>query len=290
MCHLDENGKEYGYQEVDGQFKRLFTQQSTADLTFTNKYSMATMYKGDRDNAKASRNGKQYYPRVPFPTDRDLRRYSYPFKSGYYFNPAGTYTFTINTVQYKNSTADTDEHRNLVNKVIDGFHYQSNLQYTLDGRNTFTINLTPDNNRINNVPMLKVERDYDRDWVELPHVTDSDGTTHQYFKEILEGYNESNTENSKDNFKYREYIKDGQHIYKVIESTTVTITVNPTNTKLYTYANMRDGEYLVRAWLEDFTLTNYGYNGLKVSGKNGTHPLDQILVTVKGSMFDDLNN
>jgi len=53
---------------------------------------------------------------------------------------------------------------------------------------------------------------------------------------------------------------------------------------------MKDGEYYVRALLGNFTLTTNGNNGLTVNGRNADYPLDQIIVTVRGSMFDDLNN
>ena len=59
-----------------------------------------------------------------------------------------------------------------------------------------------------------------------------------FLKEILEGYSESNTENNKSNFKYREYIKQGD-IYKVEETTVITFRVSPKSETLHLYKHER---------------------------------------------------
>ncbi|NLL06810.1 MAG: hypothetical protein GX270_13730, partial [Clostridiaceae bacterium] len=101
-----------------------------------------------------------------------------------------------------------------------------------------------------------------------------------------EGYSESNTENSKIQFKYREYIKQGD-IYKVEETTVITFRVAPPkNNKLYTYINMKDGEYLINVRSDNFTLNNYAFKGLNVSGLPS---MDNIFVTVNGTLYDDQN-
>ncbi len=109
---------------------------------------------------------------------------------------------------------------------------------------------------------------------------------HQFFKEILEGYSESNTQNSKINFKYREYIKQGD-IYIVEETTVITFKVAPPkDKKLYTFINMKDGKYVINARTDNFTLNNYAYKGLTVSGLSS---IDNILINVEGTLYDDQN-
>ena len=45
---------------------------------------------------------------------------------------------------------------------------------------------------------------------EIYHEHISGGNTHEYWKMVMEGYEESNTLSSRDNYKYREYVKPGQ--------------------------------------------------------------------------------
>ncbi|AUG59094.1 hypothetical protein [Acetivibrio saccincola] len=109
------------------------------------------------------------------------------------------------------------------------------------------------------------------------------------------GYSESGTLDSRDNFKYREYVKEGQSMYKITETTEITIKVNKDNINFYTHAHMPDGEYYIRVWMADinlasnnFTSINNAYNSLGTL--KGIVPLDEIIITVKGSMHDDTNN
>ncbi|NGM85216.1 hypothetical protein G5B47_22690 [Paenibacillus sp. 7124] len=53
---------------------------------------------------------------------------------------------------------------------------------------------------------------------------------------------------------------------------------------------MSDGKYYVKAWIADVELgdSSNAYN--KLGKLVGVKPLDEIEVTVKGSMYDDLNN
>jgi len=82
----------------------------------------------------------------------------------------------------------------------------------------------------------------------------SGGYTDPRLLAILEGYSESGTQSSRDNYKYREYIEDGQTMYKITETTRVTIRVNPHNVRLYTHPNMPDGKYVVRAYIDNINL------------------------------------
>ncbi|NLL04567.1 MAG: hypothetical protein GX270_01970, partial [Clostridiaceae bacterium] len=143
---------------------------------------------------------------------------------------------------------------------------------------------------VDGVKMLSIEKSgYKRDFEEIKHSQDSGGFTHEYLKEILEGYDESGTIGSKNNYKYREYIKDGQDLYKIIEKTTVTIRVNPENLKVYTNIDMPDGKYRVAAWIGDIALSDStnAYKGLGTL--KGIYNLDVIEVTVNGTLYDDQN-
>jgi anthranilate/para-aminobenzoate synthase component I len=231
--------------------------------------------------------GKEYYPNAVFASDKSLQKFDWPIKSGYYFNPLGEYTCTVKTVQYKDTPDSTNEHTELVEKSKNSFHYTSNMLYTSDGKNYQHLDLHNGNDKIFGMDMLDITTTYDKADTKLEHFNNSAyaDKTHQFFKEILEGYSESNTENSKTNFKYREYIKQGD-IYKVEETTVITFRVSPKNQKLYTYINIKDGEYLINARIDNFTLNNYAYKGLTV---NGLSSIDNITVNVEGTLYDDQN-
>jgi len=227
-------------------------------------------------------------PSAVFASDNSLQKYDWPIKSGYYFNPLGTYICTVKTIQYKETPDSTDEHSELVDKIKDSFHYTSNMLYTSNGDNYQSLDLHNKNDKIFGMDMLDITTEYDKQETKLEHYDDSSNAdkTHQFFKEILEGYSESNTENSKTKFKYREYIKQGD-IYKVEETTVITFKVAPHNTqKLYTFLNMKDGEYLINAKTYTFVLDNYAYDGLTV---RGLPSLDNININVEGTLYDDQN-
>ena len=191
------------------------------------------------------------------------------------------------TVQYKNSSNNTNEHRDLVDKLKNAFYYKSDLLYTRDGRNSDTLNITNQDNSVFGMKMLDIRTTTDKDVDILEHTTDTDGVTHRFFKEILEGYSESNTLDSKTNFKYREYIKS-ENIYKVTETTVITFKVAPpAGQKLYTFANMKNGNKVINVGVNRFSLDNYRYDRLNV---NKVDSIDNMTVKVQGSMYDDLNN
>ena len=99
------------------------------------------------------------------------------------------------------------------------------------------------------------------------------------------GYEESGTLSSFNNFKYREYVKPGQTMYKITEKTTVTIIVNPQNTKAYTHIQMADAKYRVRAYFADTALANISSALPTLKGV----VLDNIEITVVGSRYDDIS-
>lgn len=98
----------------------------------------------------------------------------------------------------------------------------------------------------------------------------------------------SGTGSSDTGYKYKEYIKGGQSIYKITERTRVTIRINPYNRKVYTHPHMLDGKYTVRAWIEDIDLTGINNEYKKLGVLKGLGSLNEIEVSVRGSMYDDV--
>ena len=86
-------------------------------------------------------------------------------------------------------------------------------------------------------------------------------------------------------------------MYKITETTTVTITVAPGAGRLYTHAMMSNGNHYARALTTDIDLglfvsgmEEYQLNNLRAaddSGKLYGYVLDLINVTVVGSIYDD---
>ncbi|WP_010248648.1 hypothetical protein [Hungateiclostridium cellulolyticum] len=192
-------------------------------------------------------------------------------------------------MQYKNTPDTTSEHNELVNKIKNSFHYTSNMLYISDGVTYQSLNLQNGKDKIFGMDMLDITTSYSKNQTKLEHYDNSAyaDKTHKFFKEILEGYMESNTDDSRENFKYREYIKQGD-IYKVEETTVINFRVaSPSDMqKLYTYIKMKDGQYSINAGVDSIMLDKYMYNGLRVSGLSS---IDNISVTVNGSMYDDQN-
>ncbi len=308
MCHQDVDASLYGWTAVPGRYQRTFTQQNSGVLKWTPTSIMAKDYKRSREAARNGDYRKTEYDKAVFASDIGLKNVDYPIKSGYYFNPTGTYTFTVETVTYKTTDAETKDHKDLVDAVIDSFRYESDLMYINNRKEPVNIQneLLPksgssfarkpavltakDPTGVDGVVMLKVEKSLHKpDVEEIKHSQDSGGFTHEYLKQILEGYDESGTIGSKNNYKYREYIKDGQNLYKITEKTTVTIKVNPENIKVYTNIDMPDGKYRVAAWIGDIALSDStnAYKGLGTL--KGIYNLDVIEVTVNGTLYDDQN-
>lgn len=310
MAHEDENKILQDWTKVKGKFERIFTQQASGDVGWKVENSMAQAYKKARDTAKKMLNNKSAYDTAVFATDKQLQGYDYPIKSGYYFNPVGTYTFTLETVMFKDTDKDTVDHKELVEDLTNSFRYETDLMYINKDKVAVNLRNEPlskngnnfarkpaalsveNDTGVNNEKLLTVEKGFTKEVEEIPYSQDreSDKGTHEFWKNILEGYSQSSTLGSFNNFKYREYVGLNQHMYKITEKSTVTITINKDKLPVYTTAEMPDGKYYVKAWLADVELSK-STNAYKSLGKlNGIKPLDQIEVTVKGSMFDDLNN
>ena len=309
MCHQDVDGSLYGWTAVPGRYKRTFTQQNSAVVKWNTLRTMKEDYKRSREAARNMDYRKSEYDKAVFSSDIGLKNVDYPIKAGYYFNPTGTYTFTVETVTYKPTKTETKDHKEIVEAVINSFRYESDLMYI--NSNNQPVNLqnellsksgntyvrrpaaltAKDPTGVDGVKMLYVEKtNYTSDFEELKHSEKSGEYTHEFFKAILEGYEESGTLGSKENYKYREYIKDGQKMYKVTEKTTVIIKINPDNRKVYTYINMPDGKYTVAAWIGDIALSEANSEFKKLGTLKGVYNFDTIEVTVKGTLYDDQNS
>lgn len=303
MYHMDKDNNLYNPTAVDGQYKRPFTQQCSANIEWGIKDSMEQKYKTSKRNSE----------NAVFATDKAFSHIAYPIRSGFYFNPCGEYEFTVETVTYKTTRADTKDHKDLVDALINSFRYETDMMFIDKNKNAVNLQneLLPrsgnsyarksasltaqDPTGVDGVTMLTVLDRDDEAWryyktvEELYHSQHENGDTHKALKEILEGYAESGTAASNQQFKYKEYIKDGQHIYKITERTTVTIRINHQNLRVYTHPHMPNGKYTVKAWLGDIDLSGMSsaYNRLGVY--KGLDNLENIEVTVVGSMYNDIN-
>ncbi|WMT42050.1 hypothetical protein RE628_06330 [Paenibacillus sp. D2_2] len=317
MHHQDEQGNKGNWAQVPGQYPREFIQQESAKINYNVASSMDNEYGQARDAAAKKKNVKPQYDKAVFATDRDLQKYDYPIKSGYYFNPAGSYTFTVKTVVFKDKDPGgkvTDDHRDLVNALIDSFRYETDLMFINNNKDAVNIHneqLTPkgggfvrqkgvlsvqDNKGVNEVELLQVvdgTKDPSKYTQKVEEVKSTDkrgGDSDKFWKMMMEGYSDSGTGSSNTKYNYREYVKVGQHIYKITETTEVTINVNPFNIPLYTHANMPNGNYSIKVWFDDTKLTGMKHMYSNLDLLKGIADMDSINVTVVGSMFDDLNN
>ena len=287
MCHLDENDEEYGWESVPGQYIRAFTGQSSATLTWETVKTMEELYGPDKAAVKAN------YTHAVFATDKLLReKYDWPIKSGYYFNPVGEYKCTVYTAQYKNSESKTEEHAELVDKVKKAFCYDSALLYVrkdMEPSRLGEIKWGTDGNGL--LVIDAGPTDKDTAWLATTAAREEDAVLEVsgLYKEAMEGYGESRTEESYRKYRYMERTDDsvsGQDIYLVEETTVISFKVEVPAGKLYTHVNMKNGEYTVRARVKPMELAfdHRGSNGaLTMEGFN----LDALKVTVSGSMYDD---
>lgn len=309
MYHMDENGNLINPTLVDGRYQRTFTQQDSGKFNWSIPSSMEANYKRSREAARRGDKSSSERDIAVFASDKAYQKTAYPIRSGYYFNPTGTYQFTVETVTYKPTTADTEEHRNLVQALINSFRYESDLVYVNNKNQAVDIQNQPasksgtvyvarsaaitaaDPIGLDGVKWLEV-RDrstdssrYRKTVEQINHSTDVDGSnTHEFWKNVLEGYRESGTLSSFNNFKYREYVKPGQTMYRITERTTVTIIVNPQNVKAYTHIQMANGKYNVRAYFDETALKNISSALPNIK----RFQIDGIEISVVGSRYDDM--
>jgi hypothetical protein len=296
MSHMYANGGEDWRYQAPGQFGRTFIGQSTGTITWKVEQSMAAFYNADREMARGRATGKGNYEHAVFATDKLLQGYDWPIKSGYYFNPGGTYSCTVATAQYKDSPDDTQEHKDIVEAVKDAFFYDSQLVYVNKNQSSGTLGpVTEKGGKA--LGLLKAEPGPLNKTTALLHASTARvdaNNTHGLLKEVLEGYGESGTEGSYGSFKYRE--QTDKRVWLVKEETVITFTLAvPSNQKLYTHVNMKNGEYAVMAKVRKIELEfdeyldiaySQPHNGvLKMTDESIN--LDGIKVTVSGSMYDD---
>ena len=323
MYNMDGNNTLSSPVRVNGQYKRTFTNQNSAN----SEWKIASRLK---DNYK-----KSSIEKGVLATDKAFSGIEFPIKSGFYFNPAGKYTFKITTVTYKPSKGSTKDHTDLVQAFINAFRYESNLVYKDKNNHPVYLNNQPaklsGKGYVGQPAVLSVnsvgldgrkwmEVEYNKnstiyytkaqpEVIEYPKVIDertdnhlsvatdkdADAKTDARWKNILEGYTESGTLGSFNSYKYREYINDKQDenkegMYKITETSTVTIKVNPANMKAYTHDRMADGDYYVKAWVADIPFAGNTDNAYKVlPALQGISTLDRINIKVVGSKSDDIN-
>jgi hypothetical protein len=289
MCHLDKDGAEEWRYPVPGQYERTFIGQSSGTVTWEIEEGMEKFYAGDRKAASLRRTGKYEYEHAVFATDKLLQSDDWPIKSGYYFNPGGTYKCTVHTEQYKDKPDNTQEHQELVEAVKNAFIYESGLVYAdargnqvkltiaLADRARGLLEVTGDGNAgvVNGTDHEPLATSLERDEAD---------DTDPLIKEVLEGYEESGTADIYTEYQYRE--QTDKKIWLVKETTEIVFTVTaPAGKKLYTHVNMKNGEYAVAVKVKDIKFTFENNGELKMDA----FTLDGIKVTVSGSMYDDRN-
>ncbi|WP_369011770.1 hypothetical protein EPD62_003490 [Acetivibrio thermocellus] len=307
MFHLDAADNPKTWEAVPGRYQREFVQQCSADIDWNVTSSIKQKYEQDREAARQGKRGQAFYNKVVFATDKNLISYDYPIKSGYYFNPAGKYTFEVTTVNYKTGQGKTKEHEELVNALINSFRYESNLIYINGSNQAVNIAngsyktpgiLTAKNNKgIGGKELISVKTtEYKNIANEIPYYSDkpyeneNENKSHDFWKMSMEGYSLSGSLDSYTKYKYREYVAGNQKVYEITETTKVEIVVNGGNNKFYTHPKMPDGEYYIRVWLDNINLGKM--SGVDYSSINDTLKgviLDNIKITVKGSIYDDIS-
>ena len=293
--------------EVDGRYERSFIEQNEGDLQWEIGTPMQDEYVNDRNKSQGRDYNLSGDEKVVLASDLRFRTVTdyYPIRSGYFFNPSGTYSFTLTTEIYKDTPDETQEHKDLVDAMIAAFRYESDMVYIDSSRQAVTIggqslsrvgtafSATTDFVTTEDSPYfdIDVDIDYNLDNVEeLLHdyidvLYESGGVTDSRLRAVLEGYSESDTLSSRSDYKYVEYVHEGEEVYKITETSTVVITINPDNTKLYTHAQMRNGDYRVRVYIDMVDLDPLTYGHLTTLAGIGS--LDQISIKVIGSMFED---
>jgi len=315
MSHMDLNGNLTWLNEymAPGKVERTFIGQSSGTITWKVTKNMPSFYGPDRQNARAGKTGKgspgaENYKYAVFATDKKYQSddYPYPIKSGYYFNPVGTYTCEVKTTQYKDNSGFTKEHEDLVKAVREAFFYDSKLEYVDANQKSQKLeHITQTSKFIVPVPkpcekkqspLHAIPEGYNYN---MGKINEVDGL----LKEVMEGYEESLA--GKDSFewyRYREFNYDFnkkkvKEIWKVEETTVITFPVEvPNKQKIYTDVRMKNGDYRVQAAVDKIEIDFEDYidykNCICEEGHNtklvmDAFTLEGIIVTVQGSMYDD---
>jgi len=111
------------------------------------------------------------------------------------------------------------------------------------------------------------------------------GNVDALLQEAMEGYAASGTDASRALYLYRE--RTDKAIYLVEEETVVTFTMAPPpGRNMYTHANMPNGDYAIRAWMDPFEFAGPYENRANLAAPP-SGDFDRVTVTVIGSMYDD---
>lgn len=231
--------------------------QNEGVLTWKVEQLMAKIYYDDRQNAAEGALGRVHYQYAVFASDKHLQRFDYPIKSGYYFNPAGVYSCTINTKQYiiEFTEGPTSKHGQLVDFVKMAFRYTSDLQYIDNVKQPpYSFN----NSSNNGIGAISETNHKDRQLLSI-----DSHRSYQLHKQLY------------------------GLAYLLEETTFITFTVAPpSEQRLYTHVNMPNGDYSIKAYVEEFDFSFDNVNTAEMRRMD----LDNITVTVSGSMYDDRNH
>ncbi|GHU50687.1 hypothetical protein AGMMS49975_02220 [Clostridia bacterium] len=283
---------------VDGRYVRSFIEQDEADINFSVPGNISAGYQTDREKARNRDYTLDSNDKAVFASDLNQKSVDYPIRSGYFFNPTGEYSFAVKTEIYKDTPDDTAEHKNIIDAIIAAFRYESDLVYINPSRQAVSIDgeslsktgtayagsTASATTELHPLFDIRVDRNYNKDNAEELLHDYTEAGTDERFKPVLEGYSQSSSGDSKTNYKYVEFVNNAEKVYKITETTTVTITVNPDNQKVYTHAQMKNGGYGVRAYIDSVDLAPLTYGQL---GTLARVNLDGIAVSVVGSMYDD---
>ena len=319
MYNEDEYGVLYPAEGilVDGQYTRKFTAQNDAAVIWDSPYyfKMGAGYEYDR-SAASSRDYNlrgDDFDKAVFASDLGYKSVDYPIRSGYYFNPTGEYDLKVTTTLYKDTFEPDDmpepEHKAFVEAMESAFRYESNMVYIntskeavkIDGKHadktgtSYAAKVAAAKKGDSPLfPIVFQQADFEKDVEELEHDYDGTGNgTDERFKKVLEGYSESKTNNSSSTYKYNELVKDGQHVYEITETTVVRIKVNPDNKKVYTHAQMKNGDYKITVYIANVFMDENEIKDSVTNGRLGGETLrwvelDAMELKVVGSMYDDI--
>ncbi|MFZ5988089.1 MAG: Athe_2463 domain-containing protein [Bacillota bacterium] len=296
MRNVKMDGSTESLVRGDGKYKRVFQHTDRAEVTYSIVKSMAEHFKGDRDNARAGKTKSFQY--APFATDKHLQNLPFPLKSGYNYIPYAQYKAKVRTEIYKWEGEKT-EHQAIVNSLKNSFKVTVELP-TLNAQNqkvtTLPIGITPKYKKISDTYLTYKSGPTGVNEYLNGSENSLLGNTDSLFKEILEGWSFSNTQNSWTNYKYREYVKEAK-VRKVVEETEIVFTVNPNMHKFLTPItingkNVQDDDYFIRVWFDGFSNTHQ--NSVKSSKINAapwssTYTNDRwnMVFNIRGTRHED---
>lgn len=307
MRDADKNGNTIGsIAAADGQFLRYFQHIDTAEIEYKVIKSFKNNFDTDRelarDNPGGSLKGLNFVT-APFATDKQLQKYEYPIKSGYFYKPNAQYQVTINTVIYKWENKET-EHKDIVNAVKNSFQLEPQMPTVLRDK-SIVVDLNGNINANGKYKKYGYPVDIDENYKRVSDVIidyktgpgslseyflNSDsvmGVIDQWLKKVPEGWNASNTINSWSSKKYREFVKNAK-LHKIEEKTILTFTINPDKYSFYIMPQTKNGQYPIQASFGRFDFDIKETN--RQFGGSGCGEIDNILFTIIGSMYDDSAN